>query len=611
MIVTLLPLIALLVSCFVLMLGFGLIGILLPVRLGLEGMAADRIGLILSMYAVGMLLGGLYSRRLIVRVGHIRVFSASAALSAVAILACSLSMSEWLWGLMRMLMGFCIACAFAVIDGWLSEAASGKTRGKVLAINQVVVMGALFAGQFLLNAAPPTGQNLFILAGILLCLALLPLILSRQSGPHVSETQGMSFVQLLHISPLGVVGCFFGGMLYGGLLNMLPVFAGHYQITGFELSLYMACAILGAFVLQFPVGMLSDRLDRRSLLFTLLVINVAFTLLVPFSAQQGSFTLLLLATGVITGVFSCLYPMSISETFDRVPSSKIAAAMGGLLSIYALGSILGPLASSIAMQRLGHDALFGFLAVSQVLLLGFILYRMRARQALPIQEQESFVIQQPSVATAFYELDPRLHLEDEEEPLSLEAQVAVTIAESSPAAAVSMAKEIALSSPEKAAELCAALAHVDDIDVARLYRSITRVAPDLSLEIADALTSSAPEEAAELVSWLARTQPHKLADMVAALARQLSDNADAPASVQADEGMRPADREALQESATELVSHFAEHQPEQAIEIAAAVVETLPEVASDVVDILHDADQVDDQQLISDLDERPPLQNHR
>lgn len=324
------------------MLGFGLIGILLPVRMGMEGMSTDTIGLVLSMYAVGMLLGGLYCRNLIVRVGHIRIFSASAAVGAISILACSLTMNEWVWGGMRMLMGFCIACAFAVIDGWLSEAATVNTRGRILATSQVVVMAALFCGQFLLNLATPSSQTLFIIAGMLLCLALIPLTMSRHAGPVMHEVHSMSLLQLFKLSPLGVVIGFFGGLLYGAMLNMLPLFAGSYDITGFELTLYMASAILGAFLLQFPVGMLSDHFDRRTVLFYLLLINIAATLTIPFSAHSELLYVMMLTTAISTGIFSCLYPMSISETFDKVQRSEMAAAMGGLLSIYALGSILGP-----------------------------------------------------------------------------------------------------------------------------------------------------------------------------------------------------------------------------------------------------------------------------
>ncbi len=601
MIITILPLISLFVSCFILMLGFGLIGILLPVRMGLEGLNTDTIGLVLSMYAVGMLLGGLYCRKLIMRVGHIRIFSASAALGAISILVCSLTMNEIVWGAMRMLMGFCIACSFAVIDGWLSDASSEKTRGRILATSQVVVMAAIFSGQFMLNIAPPTEPTLFIICGILLCLALMPLIMSRRPGPAVQDMKGMSFARLFSCSPLGVVCCFFGGIMYGGMLNMLPVYASHNGINGFELSLYMAIAILGAFVLQFPVGMLSDRYDRRTVLFFMLIVNLVATAATPFSVHYDFAFLMMLTTAISTGLFSCLYPMSISETLDKVQRSEMAAAMGGLLSIYACGSILGPSTSSIAMKWLGDDALFGFLFVSEALLLIFVLYRMRAREALPLKNQESFIMQPAVVSMTTPEIDPRVYHTGDDTPVSLEAKVAVSIAESSPGAAVNMAKEIAQTSPDKAAELCAALAQVEQIDIARLFTSITRTAPELSLEIAEALTSNSQETTTELIRWLADNEPAKLAELVSSLASQLP-----KATINPTEEIRPADLGAYKEAASELVSHFAEHQPEQAVDIAAAVVEQLPETASEIVDILQSTDEVT-QDLSSHINSKPTI----
>ncbi len=599
MIITLLPLISLFISCFILMLGFGLIGILLPVRMGIEGFHTDTIGLVLSMYAVGMLLGGLYCRKLIMRVGHIRIFSASAALGAISILVCSLTMNEIIWGAMRMLMGFCIACAFAVIDGWLSDASTEKTRGRILATSQVVVMAAIFSGQFLLNLAPPTEQTLFIICGILLCLALIPLIMSRRPGPAINDMKGMSFKQLFVCSPLGFVCCFFAGLMYGAMLNMLPVFASHNGINGFELSLYMAIAILGAFVLQFPVGMLSDRFDRRTVLFFLLIVNMIATIATPFGVHYDFTFFMMLTTAITTGLFSCLYPMSISETLDKVQRSEMAAAMGGLLSIYACGSILGPLTSSMAMKHLGDDALFGFLFVVEALLLAFVIYRMRSREALPLKSQESFVMQPAVVSMTTPEIDPRVYHTGDESPVSLEAKVAVSIAESSPSAAVNMAKEIAQSSPEKAADLCAALAQVEQIDIARLFTSITRTAPELSLEIAEALTSNSPENTTELIRWLADNQPEKLAELVASLASQLP-----KVGTHDTEEIRPADLDAYKEAASELVTHFAENQPEQAIEVAAAVVEQIPETASDMVNILQTTDEVT-QSLSSEIGSKP------
>jgi MFS family permease len=623
-IVALVPLVSLFISCFILMSGYGLIGILLPVRMDLESIPTDTIGLVLAMYAVGMLFGGMYCRKLIARAGYIRVLAAGAALSSTAILICSLTMNVWVWGAMRGLMGFCIACVYAVIDGWLSADATEETRGKMLATSQITIMAAMFCSQFFINIAPPLESTLFILAAIILSVGLVPLTISKRTGPKIQEMQGMSYASLIKASPLGVTTCFFAGILYGSTMNLLPIFANTHGINGVMLSLFMASAVFGAFVFQFPVGILSDKMDRRTLLFYLLILNVIATVSMFVVAKFDWIWMMMGLTAITTGVFSCLYPMSISETFDRLRQSEMAAAMGGILSIYAMGSIFGPIVSSKIMTGFGADSLFIFLTVAEIMLLAFVLYRMKVRTALPVADQESFVMH-TDMSAALYDLDPRIPASQSEGVPSLEAQVAITMAESNPGSAVKMVKELIERSPDLAPELYTALAQVDEIDLGRLFDSITRAAPDLSLTIAEALADSAPEQVTELVQWISEHQPERLDEIVTAIARltpsqpeptevieEETTHADASSGdVEAEEStgfdsseLRPADLEAYQESAAELVSHFAEHQPEQAMDVATAVVEMLPDSASDVVEILHEADSFDEP-LSMDINDKP------
>jgi MFS family permease len=611
-IVTLLPLFSLLLSCFIMMLGFGLIGLLLPVRMGIEGMSTDTIGMVLSMYAVGMLFGGLYSRLLIIRAGHIRMFAAVAALAAISILACGLSTNPWLWGGMRMLMGFCIACAFAAIDSWLSESATAKTRGRILAANQIVIMGAYFIGQFLLNLSSPSSQTLFMVAGMLLALALIPIVMSRKSGPAVADIRSMSMRALFHLSPLGVVACFFCGLLYSGLLNMLPLFATSHGLSGFELSLFMASAIFGAFILQIPVGFLSDHFDRRSVLFVLLLITIGACLLVPLLSALDSRYPLMVAIAITTGIIACIYPMSISETFDKVLQNDMVAAMGGLIAVYALGSIIGPYAASLAMKHFGNDALFQFLATLEILLVIFVIYRMKVRHALPVEAQEKFVMQGVTGSSSI-EIDPRFEYHAPEQPLSHEASIAVKVAQNNPAAAVRMAMALAEIAPEEAAQLAAALTQVEDVDIARLYAAITGAAPELSRDIAEALAAASPEGIDELVTWLAHERPEQLSDILVAIAEAVPEHSldiigsaaesfaeshaeEAPelllkvaetyASHLSDglEDMRPVDRAATypEHLAADLYNRLVEIVPEHAADLAYKVAEAMPEAATEV-----------------------------
>jgi len=610
MIVTLLPLLSLLLSCFIMMMGFGLTGLLMPVRMGLEAMSTDTIGMVLSMYAVGMLFGGLYARVLILRAGHIRLFAAVAALAATSVLACALNTHPLLWGLMRCLMGFCIACALAAIDSWLSETATQETRGRILAANQIVIMGAYVVGQFLLNLSSPSTATLFIVAAMLLSLALIPMVMSRKSGPSVAEIRPMSMAAIFRLSPLGVVSCFFCGILYSGMLNMLPLFAGSYGIEGFELSLFMGAALFGALILQFPVGYLSDHFDRRTVLFGLLIVTIAASVSSPLLIGLDYRVPIMISVGVITGIFACLYPISISETFDKVLQSDMVAAMGGLIATYALGSIIGPYAASLAMRAFGNDALFSFLAVLETLLLVFVIYRMRVRNALPVEAQEKYVLHGVGGASSL-EIDPRFQYQEPEQPLSAEAETVVKVARNNPGAAVTMAIALAENSPAQAAQLAAALTRVEQVDIAKLYAAITEAAPELNRYIAEALASASPEKSNELVAWLARERPEQLTEIVVAIAEavpehsmeilgsaaetvaedapeRLFDMAETYASHLHDhlDEMRPVDRAAThpEHLAAELYARLAEIIPERAADLAYKVAEAMPEAATEVAE---------------------------
>jgi MFS family permease len=586
------------------MLGNGLINVLLPVRMGFEGWDTDTIGLVLSLNFVGMLLGGLYARHLIGRSGHIRMFAGCLALGAVSILICSLYTDAMLWGAMRISIGFCNACAFTAMESWLSESSTKENRGKVLGFYQVIFLMALFFGQFLMNLASPGSTMLFVLSGILLCASIIPIVLSRNSGPTVEEVEPMSLLRLFRISPLGVVCCLISGLIYSSSFSMLPVFASGYGIVDFDLSLYMGAAIMGAFILQFPIGYLSDRFDRRSVLLIILIISALTGFSVTLMADQNWFWPMSVATGLTCGIIACTYPMSISESFDNLRQNEMVAAMGCLIMAFAIGGIVGPYSTAIIMDLFGYASLFWFLGVIQLLLCVFVVYRMFAREALPVEQQEPFVMQ-GAAASAIVGLDPRTEYQEQEQPLSPEAVMASEIADSDPAAAVKMTRAVALSTPDKGAEMAGAVATVEGIDVLRLYEVMLEAVPEQILTITSAIVTTKPELAYELISWLALSHPEEVVEVAAQIGSTIPELrlemarvaveaapelavevADYYARVLAQEyeAVRPADREGdtSEQIAVDLVSQISELVPEQALDVAVTVVEAIPDTATSV-----------------------------
>ena len=606
---TIKPFFLLLISSFLLMTGYGLSNILLPVRMQNDGISVDNIGLVLSMLSVGFLAGSYYSRKLLQRVGHIRIFAMCGSLTSVAILVSGLFPDPYVLGLMRVLTGFCIACTNATLDSWLSFSATEKNRGRILSINQMVLMSALFSGQFLLSVAPIDGMVLFVISGVLFSLAITPIVISKQQGPIIEDSESMSLITIAKLSPLGVVSCFYCGLLYAGLLNMLPIFANDHGIQNLNLSIFMGSAILGAIIFQYPIAYLSDNFDRRKIMLGMVSTIILASLSIPFLMALDMFNLTLFAIAVITGVAACLYPMSMSETFDKVLKTQILSAMSSLLVIYAFGSILGPYLASLTMKWFGSEALFSFMIIGASTLLVFILIRMKQRPALPQQDQDNFVMQTPSGAVSV--LDPRTDYIEPVFKQSAEVDVAISLATKNPAIAVNMAKALALKDPQNASHLAAALSTIDEINIGKLYAAITTAAPDMAVHIAEALTTASPEQAEELVDWITNDHPEQLTSIIVAIANSMPDNGIGVMEFAAEnmsgndpeellkmteqymnefsdslDEMRPVDRSAAEseQTATELYNRLSDVSPEHSAEIALTVSEALPESSNMVAE---------------------------
>jgi|TARA_B110000438_G_scaffold299951_1_gene351192 MFS family permease len=488
---------SLFLSCFILLSGIGLINVLLPVRMNLDGLSTEVIGIVLSLYYVGLLIGALYSTSLIKRAGHIRMFAGCVSLGAASILLCSLHSDAALWGAMRVVMGFCIACAFTAMESWLSDSSSKETRGQVLAIYNAVVLAGLFGGQFLINVASAKDNMLFVIAGILMCIAVIPVVMSRHAGPILEEFSSMSLRLLYKRSPLGVVSCLISGMLYSAIFNLLPVFARGVDITGFQLSLYMGAAIFGAFILQFPVGYLSDRFDRRTVLLVMLIISASAGIGVTILASLGIIWAVFLATAITCGIIACTYPLSISEALDRLRQSEMVSAMSSMILAFAVGGILGPYSASLMMDKFGGSALFYFLAFIQLSLACFVIYRMTVRSSLPIDEQEQFVMQ-GSVITSAVELDPRTEYHEPQHLPRAVVKTSLMVAEADPELAIDLCVALAKIKLGRGLAVAKALVILPNINAVNLYQTLSNALPEHSVKLKAALVSVKPELADEL-----------------------------------------------------------------------------------------------------------------
>lgn len=405
MVQVLLSVASLLIGVALLLLGNGVLATLIAVRMAIEGFGPAAIGLVASFYFAGLMTGALLAGRVVERVGHIRAFATLAAIASATILLMALAVDVVLWAAMRAVMGFCLAGLFMVAESWLNERASNETRGQVFAIYMIATYLALGAGQLLLNLAPPEGIELFLVAAMLISLSLVPVALTRAIVPAPIAHARFGLRRLLRISPLGVAGSCASGMITGAFYGLAPLFAHRVGLGSAGVSILMALTILGGLILQWPVGRVSDRYDRRSVLVAVTAGTVAVSILLYWSAA-GPLALLLVLAVLYGGLSFAIYPLSVAHANDFVDASDLVPTSAGLLLAYALGATVGPITASSFIALAGAPGLFLHAAAIAALLAGFALWRMSRRAAVPTAEQVPFVaLTRMSPVAA--ELDPR------------------------------------------------------------------------------------------------------------------------------------------------------------------------------------------------------------
>ncbi|KPQ14017.1 MAG: Major Facilitator Superfamily [Rhodobacteraceae bacterium HLUCCO18] len=368
---------ALLLGMFLLQIGNGLQGSLMGVRGAIEGFSTFEISLIASAYFVGFLGGSRLAPKFIARVGHVRVFAALGSLISAVLVTYPVLTDPWAWMALRVVIGFSLSGVYVTAESWLNNASTNETRGQSLSAYMMVQMLGLVGAQGILSAGDPSGYLLFIIPSVLVSLSFAPILLSVSPAPAFAASRPMSLRQLYDASPLGVIGMMLLGAVFAGQFGMAPVYATEAGLSLGQLSLFISSFFIGAIVLQYPIGWLSDRMDRRILIVGAAAIGAGVSILGMFFGQVFP---VLLGVGLLSGgLAQPLYALIIAYTNDYLEYEDMAAASGGLLFVNGIGAIAGPPIMGALMSQIGPGGFWLFLAVILAVLTGYGLWRMTQR----------------------------------------------------------------------------------------------------------------------------------------------------------------------------------------------------------------------------------------
>jgi MFS family permease len=386
---------ALLLGIMFLMIGNGLQGTLLGIRGGIEGFTTFEMSVVMSAYFVGFLVASRVTPELIRRVGHVRVFAALGSFISAILILYPVATDPWVWTLLRAIIGFCFCGVYITSESWLNNAASNENRGKALSLYLLAQMAGIVAAQGILVLGDPGGFVLFIIPSVLVSISFAPILLNNAPSPAFETTKPMSLPNLVRVSPLACMGMFLLGGVFAAQFGMSAVWGTQAGLSVPEISLFVTVIYVGGLVLQYPIGWVSDRMDRRQLILILSVLAGIGGLI--GAVAGGLFPLYLLSGFIIGGLSNPLYALLLAYANDYMEREDMPAASAGFLFINGTGAIAGPLITGWIMGSVGSWGYFLFIGLLMFALAGYTAWRMQRRKRRARTGEGGFV---PVVPTA-------------------------------------------------------------------------------------------------------------------------------------------------------------------------------------------------------------------
>ncbi len=370
---------ALFLGLALLMLGNGVQGTLLGIRGGIEGFDTSAMAIVMSAYFLGFLGGSRMTPWLIRRVGHVRVFAALGSLVSATLILFPTFTDPAVWVVLRFVTGFCFSGIYVTTESWLNNSVDNANRGKALSLYLIVQMVGVIAAQGILFLGDPSGFVLFVIPSVLVSIAFTPILLSINPTPAFEATKPLSIRELFEISPLGCVSVFFLGGVFSAMFGMASVYGTEAGMSVAQISIFVASIYAGGLVLQFPIGWISDRMDRRVLILATALFGGTAAILGVLGG--ASFPVLLVAAFLVGGASNPLYALILAYTNDFLDGDDMAAASGGLIFLNGIGAIIGPILTGWAMGVIGPSGFWVFITAMLLAIGLYAMWRMSRRPA--------------------------------------------------------------------------------------------------------------------------------------------------------------------------------------------------------------------------------------
>lgn len=391
--------------------GEGLCNTLTTIQLEQANASHLIIAIISSSFYAGLTIGAFIIEPFIVRVGHIRAFAAFASLLSALYICQGLYLNEWLWFIIRFFIGYCTSGIFIVIESWLLASSDRSDRGVLLSVYMIIAYLAQAVGQLFLKIDIPEALYFYCIGSLLSSLSIVPIAMSRITHPQIEEPSTLSLNKLWQASASGIVACVIGGVMQGGMNLLTPAFMSDIGFSMDDIAYNMFFIIIGGMILQYPVGLLSDKFNRHYVLAVLAFLAAIISPLAIYAASysQAMFTV---AVFLLGGLAFSIYPIGISMACDMIEYKDIVKATQGLLLSYSIGATIGPLLMPLFNKVLGRSGLFIYFSLILSILCIFTLFRIFAATKKNPLHRDKAIPLQPTTTPVASEFDPRSEPEE-------------------------------------------------------------------------------------------------------------------------------------------------------------------------------------------------------
>ena len=378
-------------------LGNGLQGTLSSWRADYEGFSVITTGLVMSGYFIGAFVSSLLSPNQIKRTGQIRTYAAYASIASTAILIQLLFIEPPVWFVSRFLSGFCVAGIMIIVEGWLNSISSNDNRGQLFSIHMMVVWAGLAMGQGLFVVDSPAGVNLFLLASILLSISLIPILLTEIKAPEEELQESLGFKALWKASPSGVATIGISGLASAGFFGVGTIYAIKSGLSISETALFMTLFIGFGALSQWPLGWLSDRIDRRKVI--LLCCSIVVGICVLLALFDFSKAIFLTLNGLIGASTLPLYSLGVAQTNDRLKPSQMVSASGTIVFVFSVFAALGPFTMSYFLKLFDSFGFLLYLSLVHLVIAVIVFVMMFINEDVDESDQSDFQVmaQRPSL----------------------------------------------------------------------------------------------------------------------------------------------------------------------------------------------------------------------